>query len=110
MTLIVVLGLITVLVDIQSNGRLFGRFVSIANEAKTFIAYLAFIGLCLLKAIKHVKLNLEYMPYLAAVTAYLAQAFFNISVVSVAYIFWIFLGVITNEHIFKISSSNSIKT
>jgi len=37
------------------------------------------------------------LPVYAAVVGYLVQAFFNISVVSVAYLFWIYMGFLVNE-------------
>lgn len=84
--------------------------IAVSAGIPSLIAYLAFIGLCLLKALKNLKINMEYMPYLAAVSAYLVQAFFNISVVSVAYIFWIFLGAIVNDGIFSKDPKDCIKT
>lgn len=36
------------------------------------------------------------IPLLCSVIGYLVQAFFNISVVSVAYVYWIALGMLSN--------------
>jgi len=75
--------------------------IAVSSGIPALIAYLIFILLCLKKGFELTKKDIRYLPYLTAVSAYLVQAFFNISVVSVAYIFWIFLGVITNENVFE---------
>lgn len=75
--------------------------IAVSSGIPALIAYLIFIFLCLKKGYELTKKDIRYLPYLTAVSAYLVQAFFNISVVSVAYIFWIFLGIITNENVFE---------
>ena len=79
--------------------------VAVPSGVPALIAYLVFIYLCLKKGFELLRKDVSYLPYLTAVSAYLVQAFFNISVVSVAYIFWIFLGIITNDNVFKDESS-----
>jgi len=37
------------------------------------------------------------VPLFSAILGYLVQAFFNISVVSVAYVFWVFLGLLAGD-------------
>ena len=74
--------------------------IAVSSGIPALIVYLVFIWLCLKRGFELLKLNDRYLPYLTAVLAYLVQAFFNISVVSVAYIFWIFLGVIVCEGVF----------
>lgn len=78
--------------------------IAVSSGIPALIAYLIFIFLCLKKGFELTKKDSRYLPYLTAVSAYLVQAFFNISAVSVAYIFWIFLGVITNESVFKLEN------
>jgi putative inorganic carbon (HCO3(-)) transporter len=75
--------------------------IAVSSGIPALIAYLIFIVLCLKKGYELTKRDIRYLPYFTAISAYLVQAFFNISVVSVAYIFWIFLGVITNENVFE---------
>ena len=75
--------------------------IAVSSGIPVLIAYLVFIYLCLKKGFELLRKDISYLPYLTAVSAYLVQAFFNISVVSVAYIFWIFLGIITNDNVFK---------
>jgi len=74
--------------------------IAVSSGLPALILYLIFIILCLKKGYELVKKDIRYLPYLSAISAYLVQAFFNISVVSVSYIFWIFLGVINNETVF----------
>ncbi len=59
------------------------------------LAYLIFIGLVLKQGLKSAKVRPDLLPIFAAIVGYLGQAFFNISVVCVAYVFWIFLGLIS---------------
>lgn len=82
--------------------------IAVSSGIPALIAYLIFIFLCLKKGYELTKKDIRYLPYLTAVSAYLVQAFFNISVVSVAYIFWIFLGVITNENVFEEEASTTL--
>ena len=82
--------------------------IAVSSGIPALIAYLIFIFLCLKKGFELAKKDSRYLPYLTAVSAYLVQAFFNISVVSVAYIFWIFLGVITNENVFEEEASTTL--
>lgn len=74
--------------------------IAVSTGVISLIAYIMFLSLCIKKGIQLIKINRRYLPYFIAVIAYLIQAFFNISVVSVAYIFWLFLGIISNENIF----------
>ncbi len=75
--------------------------IAVSSGIPSLIVYLIFIFLCFKKGLELLKIDDRYLPYFTAVAAYLVQAFFNISVVSVAYIFWIFLGIITNEKAFE---------
>lgn len=82
--------------------------IAVSSGIPALIAYLIFIFLCLKKGYELTKKDIRYLPYLMAVSAYLVQAFFNISVVAVAYIFWIFLGIITNENAFEEDVSTTL--
>jgi len=75
--------------------------IAVSSGIPALITYLIFIILCLKKGYDLTRRDIRYLPYFTAVSAYLVQAFFNISVVSVAYIFWIFLGIITNDDVFE---------
>ena len=58
--------------------------------------YLYFISNIIKKAIKNVDKDILIVPLLCSVIGYMVQAFFNISIVSVAYIYWIMLGILLN--------------
>jgi putative inorganic carbon (HCO3(-)) transporter len=68
--------------------------IAAATGIPSLIAYLCFIGQVVFKSLKGLERKAAHIPYIAAVLGYLCQAFFSISVVSVAYIFWVFLGII----------------
>lgn len=89
----------------QDSIAMFGR-VMIADKAHneylhlavtsgipSLIAYIAFLIKSAFDNYKHLK---DPMTFILAATifGYCTQAFFNISVVSVAYIFWIYLGLL----------------
>lgn len=71
--------------------------IAYSTGIPSLIVYLIFVSRILVRAIKAVKSNHLIIPILAAVIGYLVQAFFNISIVSVAYIYWIFLGILINS-------------
>ncbi len=62
-------------------------------------AYLYFILSIIKRAIKNVNKDILIIPLLSSVIGYIVQAFFNISVVSVVYIYWIVLGILSNRSI-----------
>ena len=76
--------------------------IAVSSGIPALIVYLIFLLLCLKKGFDLVRKDMRYLPIFTAVLAYLVQAFFNISVVSVAYIFWIFLGAISSETVFEV--------
>jgi putative inorganic carbon (HCO3(-)) transporter len=72
--------------------------IAVTSGIPSLIIYLTFIYQVLKKGIKQIPKVSKYWPIMAAILGYLTQAFFNISVVSVAYIFWILLGLASNYH------------
>ena len=75
--------------------------IAVSTGIPSLIAYLVFVSLCIRNALHKLKVDPILLPITASVIGYLAQAFFNISVVSVAYIFWIFLGILAGNLIRK---------
>lgn len=61
------------------------------------ICYLTFIGLILFPKIKLALNNKRYLILCLAIISYLMQAFFNISTIGVAPLFWMMLGLIDNR-------------
>lgn len=70
--------------------------IATATGVPSLIIYLSFIFVILRKGIKKSKDNIYIIALLGSIIGYLTQAFFNISVVSVAPIFWVMLGAIGN--------------
>ena len=71
--------------------------IAVSSGVPSLCMYLFFVFLIILKYIKsRMKSQLSTFLFLSII-GYLSQAFFNISVVSVAFIYWIFLGLLTNE-------------
>lgn len=68
--------------------------IAVSTGIPSLIVYLAFITNIIIKGFKQIKNNYIVLPLFCSVVGFLVQAFFNISVVSVAYIFWIFLGIL----------------
>lgn len=66
------------------------------------IIYLSFIGLILFPKMKEIfKNKLQFILGLTII-CYLTQAFFNISTIGVAPLFWMLLGIIDNKEMLKI--------
>lgn len=68
--------------------------IAVTTGIPSLIVYLALVTQVLHSGFAKVQKNEVYCPFVASVLGYLIQAFFNISVVSVAYVFWVFLGVL----------------
>ncbi len=60
-------------------------------------AYLLFLFFVLRKGFRRMIGNPAYVPFLAAIIGYLTQAFFNIQVVMVYYVFFAYLGIVSSE-------------
>lgn len=69
---------------------------AVSNGIFNLIAYLSLVGLIIHKLIKSISNDLSKILLLTLI-GYLIQSFFNISVIMVAPIFWIFLGVCVKE-------------
>lgn len=83
--------------EIRNVDRTHNEYLHIAvtTGLPSLIAYSSFVGLILKSGLKKINNNKFALMLCSSVVGYLAAAFFNISVVSVAYIYWIFLGFIS---------------
>lgn len=81
--------------------------IAVTSGIPAVLAYLMFIGLTIKHGFVLSKTNQSIIPILSGIIGYLSQAFFNISVVSVAYVFWIFLGFLASTHPFAIKFHNA---
>jgi putative inorganic carbon (HCO3(-)) transporter len=70
--------------------------IAFASGIPALIVYLIFLLDILLKSAKKIYSDLQIVFILACILGYIVQAFFNVSVVSVAYIYWILLGTLAN--------------
>lgn len=66
--------------------------IAVSSGIPSLLLYLIFLILVLREGWISLSKNSMLIPVYSAVLGYLLQAFFNISVVSVAYLFWIYLG------------------
>lgn len=72
--------------------------IAVTSGIPALILYLSFITLTIRKGLNSFKkMPIYFAPILASVIGYLVQAFFNISIVAVVYVFWIFLGMLSTE-------------
>ena len=71
--------------------------IAVSTGIPSLLVYLAFLFMVLRDGWRNWRKDEILLPVYAAVIGYLVQAFFNISVVSVAYLFWIYMGFLVNE-------------
>lgn len=68
--------------------------IAVTTGIPSLIVYLAFVFSILRRAFKNKNDNPLIIPLMASIIGYLIQAFFNLSVITVAYIYWAFLGIL----------------
>lgn len=81
--------------------------IAVSSGIPSLIAYLSFLYLELKKAFQRLKENPAYTALLSAVIGYLIQAFFNVQVINVYYLFFAYLGLISSNTAFAIEKSES---
>ena len=69
--------------------------IAVTTGLPSLLVYLLLILNVIKIGFNRMRFNSLYWPLIASICGYLVQAFFNISVVSVAYIFWVFLGLVS---------------
>ena len=79
--------------------------IGVSSGVFAVAAYLLFIFFVLKKAIRKMRSNPAYVPFIAAIIGYLVQAFFNIQVVMVYYVFFAYLGIVSSESALEEESS-----
>lgn len=85
-------------VNIEKIDKAHNEYLQIAvtTGIPSLICYLIFIGGVIFNAKNNVKRNIFVIPIFCSILGYLIQAFFNISVVGVAPIYWAILGITRN--------------
>lgn len=71
--------------------------ISVTSGIPSLIAYLSFVILILRNGFLKLKYDKYMLLLMSSVIGYIVAAFFNVSVVSVAYIYWISLGLIASN-------------
>lgn len=71
--------------------------IGVSSGIFALFAYVFFLFLVLKKGFRRMTGNPAYVPFLAAIIGYLVQAFFNIQVVMVYYVFFAYLGLVTSD-------------
>lgn len=71
--------------------------IAVTSGIPSLMIYLYFIILVLKKGWMNLKINTYFIGLYASVSGYLIQAFFNISMPVTAYVFWIFLGLLSTD-------------
>jgi O-antigen ligase len=81
--------------------------IAVSSGIPAMLAYLYFLFTVTYSRLKIPKyLDGFNLPILAAIIGYMIQAFFNISIISVAYLFWILLGLFTRNILMNKMKSN----
>lgn len=70
--------------------------IAVTSGIPSLMIYLSFLTIIITNGLKKLANNKLLLLLLSSVIGYMAAAFFNISIVSVAYIYWIFLGLIAS--------------
>ena len=78
--------------------KVHNEYLSIAQSSgiPSLIVYLLWLGYIIKKGIKAVPERPSALPLLSSIIGYAVQAFFNVSVVAVAFIFWCFCGILSS--------------
>ena len=63
------------------------------------IVYLTFLGMILIPKLKLMFKNNAYLVIMLSIISYLVQAFFNISTIGIAPLFWMMLGICDNKNV-----------
>lgn len=72
--------------------------IAVTTGVPSLIAYMIFIISIFKTGFHNIKHNSVFILLAASVTGYLIAAFFNISVVAVAYIYWIYIGFLAMDN------------
>jgi putative inorganic carbon (HCO3(-)) transporter len=72
--------------------------IAVTTGIPSLLVYLTLISQIILKGLTRLKNCKIMLLLLSSVIGYMTAAFFNISVVSVAYVYWIFLGLLAGNN------------
>lgn len=81
--------------------------IAVTTGIPSLIIYLLFVGFIIRDSYRKIKNGFtKILPVYMSVIGYLIQAFFNISVISVAPLFWIFLGLLSHYNYYNKINEN----
>jgi len=80
-----------VLIDKAHNEYL---HIAVTTGIPSLVIYVVFLREIITKGLYNINSHITVLPILTSVIGYLVQAFFNISVVSVSFLLWIFIGIL----------------
>ncbi len=82
--------------------------IAVTSGIPSLVAYLSFVVLVIRKGCLRLRENNQMLLLISCIFGYLVAANFNISVVSVAYIFWIFLGFLAGSDNLVLAGSENL--
>jgi len=68
--------------------------IAVTTGIPSLIIYLIFVFSILKRAYRYRNKNIMIIPLMASIIGYLIEAFFNLSIITVAYIYWALLGIL----------------
>lgn len=80
--------------------------IAVTLGIPALIAYLIFLGMIIIPNLKYIFKQKYIFILLSIIGSYLVQAFFNISTIGIAPIFWLCLGIIDNKNILRIGGKD----
>lgn len=82
--------------------------IAVTLGIPALIAYLIFLGMIIIPNLKYIFKQKYIFILLSIIGSYLVQAFFNISTIGIAPIFWLTLGIIDNRNIIENGGNNEV--
>lgn len=82
--------------------------IAVTLGIPALILYVAFLIMGILPNLKNIFKQKSIFIVLSVIGSYLVQAFFNISTIGIAPMFWFALGIIDNKKIIKDGGNNEV--
>ena len=82
--------------------------IAVTLGIPALIAYLIFLGMIIIPNLKYIFKQKYIFILLSIIGSYLVQAFFNISTIGIAPLFWLTLGIIDNKKIIENGGNNEV--
>ncbi len=82
--------------------------IAVTLGIPALMVYVIFLGMIIFPNFKYIFKQKYRFILLSIIGSYLVQAFFNISTIGIAPLFWFVLGIIDNKNIIKNGGSNEV--